>query len=233
MNVKEVKNIFEIAWSEAWISKDFRRKLIVGSVFYIGILLFYPHFFIQIQKKQGELINDYVLAFLPSVNMSAVIFSLLYLSVIYAIYKAAKHPYLFLLFLWSTIFLSISRIITISFVPLEPPIGLVSLIDPVLYPFYGPNNITKDLFYSGHVGSVFLVSLILQTKKEKIAALFVTVIVGLSLLLQHIHYTIDVLSAPLFVYFVFLVAKKFTLVHPGTNQHKRIYKVSKKLGVRI
>lgn len=215
MNVKEGKNIFKIGWKEAWKSINFRRKLIVGWIFYIGILLFYPHFFIQIQKKQGELLNDYVLAFLPSVNMSAVIFSLLYLTVIYAIYKAARHPYLFLLYLWSTIFLSISRIITISFVPLEPPVGLVSLVDPVLHPFYGPNNITKDLFYSGHMGSVFLVYLILQNNKEKMVALLSTVIVGFSLLLQHIHYTVDVLSAPLFVYFVFLVAKKFTLYSPG------------------
>lgn len=210
MIAKEGRSVLEVSWREAWTSMVFRRKLIAGSILFIAVLFYYPYFFAAIQKKQGTLIDDFVLAFLPSVNMSATIFSFIYITVIVGIFRASQSPYLFLLFLWSMLFLSLSRIITISFVPLEPPPGLVSLVDPVLLPFYGPNNITKDLFYSGHTGSVFLVFLILRRRKEKIAALIATIVVGFSLLLQHIHYTIDVLSAPLFVYFVFILAKKVT-----------------------
>lgn len=213
MTAKEGSDIFQITWREAWKSKLYRQKLIIGWILYIGVLLYLPHFFAMIQKKDGVMLNDFVLAFLPSVNLSALIFSLLYITVIFTIYRSAKSPYLFLLYLWATLLISISRILTNNFVPLEPPIGLVSLVDPILLPFYGPNGVTKDLFYSGHTASVFLTYLILRKKSEKTAALIATIIVGISLLFQHIHYTIDVIAAPLFVYILFLLAKKISLVH--------------------
>lgn len=226
MTAKEGRGVFEISWRKAWASKNFRRKLIVGWILYIGVLLYLPHFFADIQKKQGEPINDFVLALLPSVNMSAVIFAFIYVTVIFTIFRSARSPYLFLLYLWATLFVSLSRLITNSYVPLEPPIGLVPLVDPILLPFYGPNGITKDLFYSGHTASVFLTYLVLRKKSEKIAALIATIIVGISLLLQHIHYTIDVLAAPLFVYFLFVLAQKFTLASLERSGELVKYKAS-------
>lgn len=212
MILKDERNIFQVTWKEAWASPVFRTKLVAGWVCYIGVLLYLPHFFAVIQKKQGVLLDDFVLASLPSINMSPVIFALLYITVIFTIFRAAKSPYLFLLYLWVTLFVSLSRLVTNNSFPLEPPVGLVSLVDPILLPFYGPNGITKDLFYSGHTASVFLAYLILRKKKEKIAALISTIVVGIALLLQHIHYTIDVLAAPIIVYVLFILAKKFTLV---------------------
>ncbi|MGI8636566.1 MAG: phosphatase PAP2-related protein, partial [Segetibacter sp.] len=126
--------------------------------------------------------------------------------------------------LWATLFVSVSRLLTNYYVSLEPPVGLVSLVDPILLQFYGPDGITKDLFYSGHTASVFLAYLILRKKSEKIAALIATIIVGISLLLQHIHYTIDVVTAPFFVYFLFLLARKFVI---GTSEQRAfLYKAS-------
>lgn len=208
MSLKQGESIFDIRWKEAWNSLAFKMKLITGWILYIAVLLYFPHFFAAIQEKQGVLVHDYLLAVLPSVNMSGVIFSFIYITVIFTIFRSAQKPYLFLLYLWATLLLSLSRIITITFVPLEPPVGLVSLVDPVLLPFYGPNGITKDLFYSGHTASVYLTYLILRKKGEKLIALIATFVVGISLLLQHIHYSFDVISAPLFVYFVFVLAKK-------------------------
>lgn len=212
MIAKEERGLLQVSWNEAWTSQIFRTKLISGSILFVSVLLYYPSFFAAIQKKQGVFINDFVLAHLPSVNLSATIFGLIYITVIVGIIRAAQSPYLFLLFLWSSLLLSLSRIITITFIPLEPPAGLVSLVDPVLLPFYGPNNITKDLFYSGHTGSVFLIYLIVRKRIEKMGALIATILVGICLLFQHIHYTIDVLCAPVFVYFVFILAKKITAV---------------------
>lgn len=210
----ENAGIFEISWQKAWRSKPFRIKLIVGWILYISVLLYLPYFFAMIQMKQGVLLDDHLLAFLPSINMSAVIFGFIYLTVIYTIYRSAKSPYLFLLYLWSTLLISLSRILTNYYIPLEPPLGLVSLVDPILLPFYGPNGITKDLFYSGHTASVFLTFLILRGRGEKQVALVATIVVAISLLLQHIHYTIDVVAAPFFVYLFFIIAKRITLVHP-------------------
>lgn len=212
MIVKENDTILEISWSAAWTSVTFRTRFLLGSVLFTTLLLCFPYFFAIIQKRQGVVLNDWLLYHLPSIDASAYIFTLIYITVIVGIFRAAQSPLLFLLFLWSCLLLSLSRIVTISLVPLDPPIGLVPLVDPILLPFYGRNDITKDLFYSGHTGSVFLIYLILQKKREKIFALIATIIVGMLLLFQHIHYVIDVVFAPVFVYFVYAIARRITNV---------------------
>jgi vacuolar-type H+-ATPase subunit I/STV1 len=202
----------ETSWSEAWAFVTYKKKFLIASILFGVILLYYPYFFSFIQHRHGMALNDPLLNILPSFDVSVYIFPLIYSTVSLGLLRAVRSPSLFLLFLWSFLFFSLSRIITITLVPLEPPTALVPLADPLLVPFYRHNNITKDLFYSGHTGSVFLIYLFLTKKWEKIYALIATVLVGILLLIQHIHYTMDVLFAPFFVYLIFILAKKVTNV---------------------
>jgi hypothetical protein len=210
MIVQQGDKLLETSWSNAWTSVNYKRKIIIASLLFITVLLYYPHFFLLIQQRPGTGLNDPLLNVLPSLDVSPYIFLLIYLTVGLGIFRCAQSPHLFLLFLWSCLFLSLARMITMSLAPLNPPVGLVPLSDPILKPFYGPNNITKDLFFSGHTSSVFLIYLVLRKKWEKFLALIATVSVGILLLIQHIHYTIDVVFAPLFVYIVFVLAKRVT-----------------------
>ena len=100
---------------------------------------------------------------------------------------------MFLTFTWAFIFLSIFRVLTILLVPLDPPGGLITLVDPLSNFFYGAKFVTKDLFFSGHTSTVFLLFLTIPGKTDKKLALIATFIVGLLLLVQHVHYTLDVL----------------------------------------
>ena len=102
--------------------------------------------------------------------------------------------------------------LTITLFPLDPPIKIVELVDPVLLPFYGHSEINRDLFFSGHTSSAFVIFLILKKRWEKILALLATLVVAFLLLVQHIHYTIDVVFAPFFVYLVFMLAKKVSRI---------------------
>lgn len=90
--------------------------------------------------------------------------------------------------------------LTITLVPLAAPAGLVELVDPLTGVFYGHTVITKDLFYSGHTSSILMMYFCLPKKSDRMLALIATIIVGCLLLVQHVHYTIDVLAAPIFVY---------------------------------
>lgn len=210
MIFKEQERLLETPWNEAWASPAFRRNFLTASIIFAAILLLFPFFFAAIQKRKGVILNDWLLNILPSVDVSVYIFSLIYIIVCIGIYRAAQSPVLFLNFLWACILLSIARMTTILLVPLEPPIGLIPLVDPVLRPFYGHDFITKDLFFSGHTSSLFLIFMVMKKNWEKAVVLIATILLAILLLLQHIHYLIDVAAAPVFVYIVFVLAKRIS-----------------------
>ncbi len=97
--------------------------------------------------------------------------------------------------------------ISISIVALNPPVGLIPLTDPLTGVFYGQAIITKDLFFSGHITTVMLIFLCLEKKTDKIIAFFSIIAIAILLVIQHIHYTIDILAAPVITYTVY----RFTL----------------------
>jgi hypothetical protein len=64
-----------------------------------------------------------------------------------------------------------------------------------------------DLFFSGHTGLPFLMSLIFWTNKRlRVFGVITAVFFGVIVLLGHLHYTIDVLSAFFITYGVFHIS---------------------------
>ena len=198
-------------WQDAWQSAGFRRKVITGLFFVAAILCAFPFFFQTIEKRSGIELNDPILRWLPAHNVSLALFIIIWALCLLAIYRAARHPYIFLTFLWAYILLSLFRMLTITLVPLDPPAGLIGLVDPIGNFFYGKSYITKDLFFSGHTSTVFLLYLCLPGRRDKMIALAVTVLVAFLLLVQHVHYTLDVLGAFLFARIAYWVARKTVL----------------------
>lgn len=212
--IKEKEAIDFTSWSEAWKSSAFKFKFILGFALLITLVSCYPYFFAYIQHRDGVLLHDWLLAIIPPIDVSMSIFAVICFSLILAFNRTLRAPSLFLVFLWGYFFMSLSRIITILLVPLDPPIGLLPLLDPIAGPFYGHSSlITKDLFYSGHTGCLFLIYLLMQKKWEKRLTLIGTVVIAILLLIQHIHYSLDVFAAPFFVYGMYVAAKKVARVY--------------------
>lgn len=172
------------------------------------ISLFLNPFFQAIELREGFQINDILLSTLPAKDCSEAIFILIWSCVALATIRFLNNPMLFIVFLWSYVLLCLTRIITISLVPLNAPDGLIPLRDPLSNYFYGQVFITKDLFYSGHTATLFLIFLCLEKKRDKLMVLLATAVVGLLLLVQHVHYSMDVLAAPFFAYFNVFCARK-------------------------
>ena len=66
-----------------------------------------------------------------------------------------------------------------------------------------------NFFYSGHTAFPFLLALIFWDNKYlRYLFLFLTVFFGASVLLAHVHYSIDVFAAPFIVYGMFIITTR-------------------------
>jgi membrane-associated phospholipid phosphatase len=122
--------------------------------------------------------------------------------------RVLKDPQLLLMFLACYAVLTFSRFISITSLPLEPPPYLIPLADPLTNAFYGEKGyITKDLFFSGHTSTIFLISLCLKRPIDKYVILFVSIAIGFLCVIQHVHYTLDVVCAFPFTYLDWRIGK--------------------------
>lgn len=201
---------FKAYWKFAWSQSAFKQLTIIGFFVLVVVLIAFPFFFNYIELREGYTFSDPILQLLPAANVSNIVFAIIWSMALLTIIRCIQQPQILIVFLWGFIFLSLSRFISILILPLNPPKGLIELKDPISNTFYGSKFITKDLFYSGHTATQFLMFLCLQKKWDKIFTLLSSIIIGILVLVQHVHYSIDVIAAPIFTFLVFVAAKKIT-----------------------
>ncbi len=102
-------------------------------------------------------------------------------------------------------------------VPLEAPLAIIPLQDELIESlFYSGRRNLKDLFFSGHTATLFVFSYCFTNLKLKWLYLTGGVIVGILLLLQHVHYSIDVMAAPVFTYYAVAFQRKINFQEERT-----------------
>jgi hypothetical protein len=186
-------------WKNAWGSRRFRIQWLSALAVLLCIALIIPHFFNYIQQRDGKVLHDPLLNLIPPHDLSIFTFSFIYGSILISIIVLAFSPQLLLIFLQAYCLTTILRMISIFLFPLNNPEGLIVLRDPFVNMIgYDGRVITKDLFFSGHVSTLFLLFLVVPNKTMRIVLLIVTIIVATLILVQHVHYTIDVVLAPVF-----------------------------------
>jgi hypothetical protein len=204
-------------WKATWNTPHKKQQIVIGTVLIIAVVIVMPHIFNSIQKKNGKLLDDWLLDIIPARNVSIAIFAIIWAMILLAINRAMKDPSMYITYCWTYVFVCAARLTCISFVPLDPPTGLIQLTDPITGIFYGNSVITKDLFFSGHTATLTLICLCLKRRNDKIVATVATVVVAFLLLVQHIHYTIDILAAPVFVYVFYRVTRYFLFRNNKVN----------------
>jgi hypothetical protein len=160
--------------------------------------------------RQGLLINDRILDLLTPHDFSLPIFILEYSAMFLVIFFTLIHPEQFLKGMQMFIIITFARTISIYLVPLEPPMGMVPLNDPMASFFLHTKNVfvTKDLFFSGHISALTMLFLISKQKWLRQYVAFACVTVSVLILWQHVHYSLDVLAAPAIAYLSYALVNR-------------------------
>jgi hypothetical protein len=183
-------------WKEALHSPSFRLQLLL-TVAILGILLLsYTHFLDWVELRPGVVLDDPLLASFQARKVTWIVFALIYGALVLGLGTLSARPAALLVALQSYSVVVAIRMAVMYVVPLDPPLGMIQLKDPFVQLFDTGVVLTKDLFFSGHVATVFLLFLTAQHRLLRLGFLLATVVVGAGLIWQHVHYTIDVLTAP-------------------------------------
>jgi hypothetical protein len=152
------------------------------------------------ESRQGVVLSDPVLALFSPHDLTWLTFGIIYAGLIAAIVYLLRHPATLLVAMQAYALMVVFRIIAMSLLPLEPPPTMLPLNDPLVEVFGTGRLLTKDLFFSGHTSTLFLLFLVTPRGVLKGVFLASTVVVACCVLAQHVHYSVDVFVAPFVAY---------------------------------
>ena len=207
----ELKHIPD-AWKSAFSNRAFRRQLLFSIVLAVVSCTYNFHYLRIFQSRPGTQINDLILNLLPPHNFSTLIFFVEYCTILVVFIFLLAHPETLIKGFQMAAVILIFRTWSVYLFPLEPPRDMLNLHDPFADFFLHSKDVfvTKDLFFSGHISILALLIFVTSNKYIKAIAFAATVVVGSLILWQHVHYTFDVLFAPIAA---FTSYKLVTYVH--------------------
>lgn len=186
------------------------KAVLFISIAALALTLFgFMHFLTYNEARHGFSFADPVLRLLPPVNISLLTFVLTYATCIFGIITAMYEPRIFILLVQAYTLMTLLRMLTLFLVPLDPPQGIIPLKDLFLqFSFYSGRDNLRDLFFSGHTTALFLFAFAFEKKWLKILFTTVGCIVGFLLMWQHVHYSVDVVVAPVVAFVMVFICQK-------------------------
>jgi membrane-associated phospholipid phosphatase len=176
------------------------------------VLLYLPTYFhTVIGPKPGTVLNDPVLNFFNPRDYSWPIFLLIYFSLALVLVSVLKKPFTVLLGLKCYLVVTVLRMLSMYLITLEPAGGIILLQDPLIDRIaYGGEVFAKDLFFSGHMATLTLLALLEERAHIKKLVVIISAVVALLLIIQRVHYTIDIVASPLITYATLGGLKRFS-----------------------
>lgn len=194
--LKEIK----LVWQKALSDKNFRIRFSISLIVLAFVLILITQFLAYNEKKSGFAFVDPLLSLFNPIDITWLTFGLIYAALFIALFSLSFHPENFLIAIQSYSLVFLFRLCTIYLLPLDAPVTTIALTDPFVQYFGGGETWYRDLFFSGHTSTMFLFFLTSSSKKLRIIFFTCTILVASCVLIQHVHYTIDVVAAPFFAY---------------------------------
>ncbi len=193
-------NLLKQTWLKNEDSKKMRIQVFIAFLVLVASLALFERFVVYVEARPGTVIFDPVLALFNPIDVSMPTFILIYACTLYALYIFSFQPKKVILVFLAYVFFILFRAGAMYVTVLDPPTTIIPLSDPLVELFGSDKTLTKDLFFSGHVGLLSIFYFCSEETKNKVIFFIAASLVAVFVLLQHVHYTVDVLCAPFFSY---------------------------------
>ncbi|HEY5533631.1 MAG TPA: phosphatase PAP2-related protein [Ignavibacteria bacterium] len=201
---------FKTSWKNFSSKKTNISSLIIAVISVVITLSLFSRFILLVEERKGVSFIDPLLTFFNAIDLNIFIFSLIYISLISGLIYLSGHPRDLLIALVAYIILVWVRMLMMYVLPLDPPPGTINLQDPIVFLIGTGKPVTRDLFFSGHTSTLFLIFLCVKNKTLKPIFLAATVFVGIAVMLQKAHYSVDVFAAPFISYAAYKISEKIS-----------------------
>lgn len=200
------------AW-QLYFSRPNKRAIFILTIVILAItLISFVYFLTYNENRIGYVFNDPVLNLFKPISVSEFTFFITYFFGIYGLIISFREPRLFVGLLQAYTIMTLMRMTCLYLLPLEAPPSIIPLKDTFLQStFYSGRENLKDLFFSGHAATIFLFAFGFRKKGARLLFFVGACIIAVLVVAQHVHYSIDVLAAPIFAYLATFVQKKMRL----------------------
>jgi hypothetical protein len=200
-----------MSWKTFFQNKKNKTEFILTILVLVPLMIFFSQFLLFVEHRSGTTLNDPILHLFNPIDLTWFTFALIYFSIILFLISRIRDPKTIMITLQTYGLMVLFRVIAMYFTPFNAPQNIIVLNDPFVQMFGKGDILTKDLFFSGHTGTLFLFVLLIENKTLKTFFLIATILVGSAVLLQHVHYSIDVFVAPFVAYGSYRIIKKLHL----------------------
>ena len=205
--MNKIKNLFQ-RYSELKTHKVFYLQLGLGVLFLVVSLFFNYAANTYTAASDNTVVRDIILDNIPAIRVDGIFFEGVIMLVAFIALLGLASPKRIPFLLKSIAVFVAVRSFFLVLTHLAPP------VHPVLVP---SNNFLErlasgsgsDLFFSGHTGLPFLMAMLFwRNKYLRVIFLCASVFFGATVLLGHLHYSIDVFSAFFITYGIYRISMR-------------------------
>jgi len=184
-------------WRAAIRTRRFAVEFLVTLLLLVAVLSTLSGFLERVEARPGVVLDDPLLRHLEPRDFTWLTFAAIYGGIVAAVISLAGHPARLVFAMQCYVAMVLVRIVCMWSLPLEPPPGMIPLVDPIVQAAGSGAVLTKDLFFSGHTSTMLLLAFTARRPFWRGIFLTAAAVVAVCVLWQHVHYTVDVIVAVL------------------------------------